>query len=65
MKNAIVLALLLMRMASEQIVKEEEGNQPQIYADERQMTWRIFAQKNQRAAHLLHRPEIGLCIFRG
>jgi hypothetical protein len=35
MKNAIVLALLRMRMASEQIVKEAEGNPPQICADER------------------------------
>jgi hypothetical protein len=35
MKNAIVLALLLMRMAAEEIVKEEAGNQPQICADGR------------------------------
>jgi hypothetical protein len=33
MKNAIVLALLLMRMVAEEIVKEAEGNQPQICAD--------------------------------
>jgi len=31
MKNAIVMALLLMRMVAEEIVKEAEGNQPQIW----------------------------------
>jgi hypothetical protein len=34
-KNAIVLALLRMRMSAEEIVTEEKGSQPQISDDER------------------------------
>jgi hypothetical protein len=33
MKNAIVLALLVMRMVAEEIVKDVAGNQPRIWKD--------------------------------
>jgi hypothetical protein len=55
MKNAIVLALLLMRMVAEEIVMEAEGNQPQICAEYADQQGRC---ENTKRGALMHRTLI-------
>src|SRR5580765_3366604 len=59
MKNAIVLARLVMRMVAEEIVKEDNGKSA---ADLRRRAQLGFPEKPKGGA-LLHRPEPHFVVF--